>query len=192
MRRQIHRDFRKPLILMTPKSLLRHKRCVSSLAEFGPGSSFHRVLWDDADQRNRPEVQPDRTSVELKPDSDIKRVVLCSGKVYYDLLEERENRGVDDVYLMRVEQFYPIPVKSLTAELGRFLHADVVWCQEEPRNMGAWSFLEPSIEILLRKIGAKADRPRYVGRPATASTATGLMSQHLAERSAFLGEALTI
>ncbi|MEZ5982708.1 MAG: hypothetical protein R3C54_10430 [Parvularculaceae bacterium] len=183
LRRQMRRNFRKPLILMTPKSLLRHKRCVSSLAEMGPGSSFHRVLWDDA------EYKPGST-VKLVSDDKIRRVVLCSGKVYYDLLEEREKRGVNDVYLLRVEQFYPFPAQSLMAELQRFKKADMVWCQEEPKNMGAWFFMEPNIEWTLDQIGAKSKRARYVGRAASASTATGLMSRHNIELNDFLNEAL--
>jgi len=183
LRRQMHRKFRKPLVLMTPKSLLRHKRCVSSLEEMGPGSSFHRVLWDDAEKGGQ---------VRLAPDEDIKRVVICSGKVYYDLLEAREKTGVNNVYLLRIEQFYPFPAKSLIDELVRFKQADVVWCQEEPKNMGAWTFIEPNIAWVLNRIEAQTQRPRYVGRAASASTATGLMSRHLAERDAFLEEALTL
>ncbi|GJL94358.1 MAG: 2-oxoglutarate dehydrogenase subunit E1 [Hyphococcus sp.] len=185
LRRQMRRNFRKPLILMTPKSLLRHKKCVSSLEEMGPGSSFHRVLWDDA------EYKPGST-VKLVSDAKIKRVVLCSGKVYYDLLEEREKRGVDNVYLMRVEQFYPFPAHSLIKELQRFKSADMVWCQEEPKNMGAWSFMEPNLEWALDQIGAKHKRARYVGRATAASPATGLMSYHKKELNAFLEEALTL
>ncbi|MCP5431992.1 MAG: 2-oxoglutarate dehydrogenase E1 component [Alphaproteobacteria bacterium] len=185
LRRQIHRNFRKPLILMTPKSLLRHKRCVSRLSEMGPDSSFHRVLWDDA------EMAPG-TTVKLKPDEAIRRVVLCSGKVYFDLLEEREARGIDDIYLMRVEQLYPFPAKSLIAELQRFPQAEMMWVQEEPKNMGAWTYIEPNLEWVLGRIEAKASRVRYAGRPASAATATGLMSKHLAERAAFVDEALTL
>ncbi len=185
LRRQLHRKFRKPLILMTPKSLLRHKKCVSTLEEMGPGSSFHRVLWDDA------QYKPGST-VELVPDAQIKRVVLCSGKVYYDLLEEREKREINDIYLLRVEQFYPFPAKSLIKELSRFKQAEMVWCQEEPKNMGAWLFIEPNIEWVLNHIEAEYRRPHYVGRHATASTATGLMSKHMAELALFLDEALTI
>ncbi|MDQ7078108.1 MAG: 2-oxoglutarate dehydrogenase E1 component [Robiginitomaculum sp.] len=130
LRRQIHRKFRKPLILMTPKSLLRHKRCVSDLSELGARSSFHRVLWDDA------QIKARRAEVKLCADKDIARVVLCSGKVYYDLFEEREKRGLDNIYLMRVEQLYPFPAKSLITELSRFKNADMVWCQEEPKKHG--------------------------------------------------------
>ena len=185
LRRQMKREFRKPLIIMTPKSLLRHKKAVSTLKEMGPGSSFHRVLWDDA------EYQPGST-VKLVSDAKIKRVVLCSGKVYYDLLEEREKRGVDNIYLMRVEQYYPFPAHSLITELKRFKNAEMIWCQEEPKNMGAWFFMEPNLEWALDQIGAKYKRASYVGRPASASPATGLMKQHLKELDAFMNEALTL
>jgi len=185
LRRQLHRKFRKPLIIMTPKSLLRHKKAVSTLKEMGEGSSFHRVLWDDA------EYMPGST-VKLVEPNKIRRVVMCSGKVYYDLLEEREKRGIDDVYLMRVEQLYPFPAKSMIKELERFANADMVWCQEEPKNMGAWTFMEPNIEWVLKHIDAKHRRARYAGRASTASTATGLMSKHRQELNMFLDEALTI
>ena len=143
LRRQIHRGFRKPLVIMTPKSLLRHKRCVSDLSEFGPGSSFHRVLWDDGDtsvRADRDEFAKPRAE-PLAADKAIRRVVLCSGKVYYDLLEARENKSINDVYLLRVEQFYPFPAKSVIDELKRFPDADIVWCQEEPKTMGGWTFV---------------------------------------------------
>jgi 2-oxoglutarate dehydrogenase E1 component len=181
LRRQLKREFRKPLILMTPKSLLRHKRCVSRLDEIASGTSFHRVLHDDAQRMT--------DGVKLVKDDKIRRVVICTGKVYYDLLEEREKRGLDDVYLMRVEQLYPFPAKSLAAELARFKKADVVWCQEEPKNMGSWTFVEPYLEWVLKTAGSKVDRPRYVGRAASAATATGLMSKHMAQLQAFLDEA---
>jgi 2-oxoglutarate dehydrogenase E1 component len=185
LRRQIHRNFRKPLILMTPKSLLRHKRAVSKLEDMGPGSSFHRVLYDDA------ESNPG-SSVTLRPDNEIDRVILCSGKVYYDLFEEREARGIDNIQILRVEQFYPFPAKSLMTELARFPEAEVIWCQEEPKNMGAWSFMEPNIEWVLDRIEAKTHRAQYVGRGAMASTASGLMSHHKKTLDAFLDEALTL
>jgi len=181
LRRQMHRSFRKPLILMTPKSLLRHRRCVSRLDEFGPDTTFHRVLWDDA-----------QTTGGLKPDKDIRRVVLCTGKVYFDLLEEREKRGIDDIYLMRVEQLYPFPRRALREELGRFSKAEVVWCQEEPENMGAWTFVDRRLEALMVELGMKPDRPRYVGRSEAAAPATGLMMRHLQEQAKLLDEALTL
>ncbi|SDE33888.1 2-oxoglutarate dehydrogenase E1 component [Limimaricola pyoseonensis] len=184
LRRQLHRDFRKPLVLMTPKSLLRHKMAVSDAEDFTTGSSFHRVLWDDAEKGH--------SDTQLKPDAEIKRVVMCSGKVYYDLLEERDARGLDDVYLMRIEQFYPFPALSLVKELDRFKQAEMVWCQEEPKNQGAWSFIEPNIEWVLSRIEADHKRPRYVGRHASASPATGLASQHKAQQEALVNEALSI
>ncbi len=189
LRRQMHRPFRKPLIIMTPKSLLRHKKAVSTLADMAEGSSFHRVLHDDA--QTRPEV----SGIKIKADKDIRRVVLCSGKVYYDLLDAREKaakegKGVDDVYFLRLEQFYPWPMKSLMTELARFPKAELVWCQEEPKNMGGWTFVDPWLELTLDKLDIKAKRARYVGRPASASTAAGLMSRHLKELEAFTTEAL--
>jgi 2-oxoglutarate dehydrogenase E1 component len=183
LRRQLHRQFRKPLVLMTPKSLLRHKRVVSTLSQFGPGTSFHRVLWDDAQFL-------EGQAIKLKPDAEIKRVVLCSGKVYYDLYEEREKRGVDDVYLLRVEQLYPFPARALIQELSRFSEAEMVWCQEEPKNMGAWSFIEPNLEWVLDHIQARHRRPRYAGRPASASTAAGIARKHQLELKTLLEEAL--
>ncbi len=184
LRRQLHRTFRKPLILVTPKSLLRHKMAVSEAADFTTGSSFHRVLWDDAQKGN--------SDTQLVTDDKIKRVVMCSGKVYYDLLEERDARGIDDVYLLRVEQFYPFPAHSLINELERFKGAEVIWCQEEPKNQGAWHFIEPNIEWVLSRIDAKHSRPRYVGRATSASPATGLASQHKAQQAALVNEALSI
>ena len=183
LRRQLHRQFRKPLVLMTPKSLLRHKRVVSTLSQFGPGTSFHRVLWDDAQFLAG-------QAIKLKPDAEIKRVVLCSGKVYYDLYEEREKRGLDDIYLLRIEQLYPFPARALIQELTRFAEAEMVWCQEEPKNMGAWSFVEPNLSWVLDHIEAKHKRPRYAGRSASASAAAGIAHKHQSELKALLEEAL--
>ncbi|MCB1386104.1 MAG: 2-oxoglutarate dehydrogenase E1 component [Nitratireductor sp.] len=183
LRRQLRREFRKPLIIMTPKSLLRHKRAVSDLSDMGPKSSFHRLLWDDAEYR-KDEV------IKLASDSKIRRVVLCTGKVYYDLYEEREKRGVNDVYLLRVEQLYPFPAKALIKELSRFKNAEIVWCQEEPKNMGYWTFIEPYVTWVLDHIKASNRSLRYAGRPASASPATGLMSKHLTQLSALLEDAL--
>ena len=183
LRRQLKRNIRKPLILMTPKSLLRHKRVVSRLDEMAENTYFHRVLWDDA------ETNP-ADPTHLVSDEKMKRVIMCSGKVYYDLYEERERRGRNDVYLLRVEQLYPWPHKALILELARFKQAEVVWCQEEPANMGAWTFVQPGIERALDFIGAQHRRPRYAGRPASAATATGLMSKHQKELKAFLEDAL--
>jgi 2-oxoglutarate dehydrogenase E1 component len=177
LRRQVHRNFRKPLIVMTPKSLLRHKLCVSRLQDMGPGTTFHRVMYDD---------------VKLADDSEVKRVVLCSGKVYYDLFEERAKRETKDVFFLRLEQLYPFPHKALKTELARFPQAEIVWCQEEPRNMGAWSFVAPEIENVLDELGHKARRPRYVGRPTAASTATGLLKRHQREQALLVDQALSV
>jgi len=184
LRRQLHRSYRKPLILMSPKSLLRHKRAVSTKDEFTKGSSFHRILWDGA--------EIGRSETKLVADSKIKRVVMCSGKVYYDLLDEREKRGINDIYLMRVEQIYPFPAMAMAKEMDRFKNADVVWCQEEPKNQGAWSHIEPSIEWVLTRTKSKVSRPTYAGRMPSASPATGLGKTHKAQQEALVNDALTI
>jgi 2-oxoglutarate dehydrogenase E1 component len=183
LRRQLLRKFRKPLILMTPKSLLRHKRVVSRLEELGPNTSFQRILQDDAQTRSA-------ETIKLLSDDQIERVVLCSGKVYYDLYEAREQQGIDNVYLLRVEQLYPFPARALISELGRFKFAEIVWCQEEPKNMGAWHFMDANIEWVLTHLGYIHRRPRYAGRAAAASPATGQLSKHLAEQAALVNDAL--
>ncbi|MEM1386776.1 MAG: 2-oxoglutarate dehydrogenase E1 component [Pseudomonadota bacterium] len=184
LRRQLHRGYRKPLALMTPKSLLRHKLCVSKADEFLTGSSFHRVLWDDAESG--------LSDTKLVDDAKMRRIVICSGKVYFDLLEARDAAELTDVYIMRLEQFYPFPALSLVKELERFKDAEIIWCQEEPKNQGGWSFVEPNIEWVLTRIGAAHNRPRYAGRPASASPATGLASQHKAQQQALVNAALGI
>ncbi|NKB48343.1 MAG: 2-oxoglutarate dehydrogenase E1 component [Alphaproteobacteria bacterium] len=176
LRRQVRRNFRKPLVVMTPKSLLRHKLCVSELDDFGPGTTFHRVLYDNE---------------KLCEDSEVKRVVLCSGKVYYDLFEERAKQGLRDVFFLRLEQLYPFPCQALIEELGRFPEAEIVWCQEEPQNMGAWTFIDRRLEEVMVKIGATQSRPRYVGRPEAASPATGSLARHRKEQFDLVNEALT-
>jgi 2-oxoglutarate dehydrogenase E1 component len=183
LRRQLKRDIRKPLMLMTPKSLLRHRRAVSRLAEFGPDTTFHRLLWDDAQQLPGQKVK-------LVADEQIRRVVLCSGKVYYDLYEEREKRDVNDIYILRMEQLYPVPLKALVHELARFKRAEFMWCQEEPRNMGAYAFLDPYLTWVLEQIRASKPKLAYAGRPASAATAVGQMSKHLAQLEVLLDEAL--
>ncbi len=149
----------------------------------GPDTFFHRLLWDDA------QLLPNE-KVKLVADDKVRRVVMCSGKVYFDLYEEREKRGVDDVYLLRVEQLYPVPLKALVQELGRFKKAEFMWCQEEPRNMGAFTCLEPYLMWVLEQLGSKHKRPIYAGRPASAATAVGQMSKHMSQLKAFLDEAL--
>lgn len=179
LRRQIHRKFRKPLIMMTPKSLLRHKLCVSPMAHLDDKTTFHRVL--------------DERHVQLKAPSKIKRVVLCTGKVYYDLYQEREERGIDDITFIRLEQLYPFPHDVLVKEtLKQFPNADIVWCQEEPMNMGYWTFVDRRIEAVLTELNHKAGRPKYIGRPAAASPATGLLKRHNAEQAKLIDEALTV
>jgi 2-oxoglutarate dehydrogenase E1 component len=185
LRRQVHRNFRKPLVLMTPKSLLRHKRAVSKLAELGPGSSFHRVLWDDADLCTG-------AAIELAPDEKIQRVVLCTGKVYYDLFEEREKRDEKRVQLLRVEQIFPFPEKALLDEFTRFPNAEIIWCQEEPKNQGAWTFIAPNIEDLLETKLGRQGPLRYTGRKAAASVAAGQASRHRKELAAFVDDALSL
>ena len=175
LRRQMRRNFRKPLIAMTPKSLLRHKLCVSSLDEFGPGSVFHRVLGE---------------SQTLATPEKVRRVVLCTGKVYYDLLEARTTKKIDDVALIRLEQIAPFPNKSLTVELAKYPGADVVWCQEEPRNMGAFTYVDRRIEDVLSGLSVKAKRASYVGRPEAASPATGFLKVHIRQQEALVNEAL--
>jgi 2-oxoglutarate dehydrogenase E1 component len=179
LRRQMRRDFRKPLIIMTPKSLLRHKLAVSPKEMFTGDSSFHRVLWDDEKDT-------------LVAANKIRRVVICSGKVYYDLYAERQERGIKDIAILRLEQFYPFPFTALGAELKLYPNADVVWCQEEPRNMGGWMFVNERIEETLSNIKHKAGRPKYAGRPEAASPATGRHSQHQQEQAALVDSALTI
>jgi len=175
LRRQLKANYRKPLIVMTPKSLLRHKLAVSSLAEFGPGSAFRYVI---------PEVDA------IAPDEQVKRVVLCTGKVYYDLVQERRDKNIQDVALIRVEQIYPFPAKSLVTALAPYKNADVVWCQEEPENMGAWTFVDRRIEKVLKEIDIKAKRPDFLGREEAASPATGLAKVHQAQQDALVRAAL--
>ena len=184
LRRQLYRSFRKPLVIMSPKSLLRNKRAVSSKKDFVNGSTFHRVLWDDAEKGN--------SITKLQKDSKIKRVIICSGKIYFDLLNEREQREISDIYLLRLEQFYPFPALSFIKELSRFKDAEFVWCQEEPKNQGGWSFVEPNLEWSLNRVKAKYKRARFIGRAAAASPATGLASQHKKQQEMIINEALTI
>ena len=177
LRRQIRRDFRKPLVIMTPKSLLRHKQAVSTLEEFGPGTSFNRVLPETGN---------------LVARTKVRRVVLCSGKVYYDLLAAREEMNISNVALIRMEQLYPFPSVSLSKELKKYPNADVVWCQEEPKNMGAWTYLDRRLEELLGNVDIKAERPVYAGRPEASSPATGSFGKHTKEQQGLVEDALTV
>ncbi|MDH3661488.1 MAG: 2-oxoglutarate dehydrogenase E1 component [Alphaproteobacteria bacterium] len=179
LRRQLKRDFRKPLIVMTPKSLLRHKRCTSPFADMTTGSSFHRVMYE----------QP-----PSKADQKVERVVLCSGKVFYDLQDARAEKGLDDrVALMRLEQLAPFPGEVLAEELLRYKNSvSLIWCQEEPRNMGAWSFVAPRLEAVYNELGFDQKRPIYAGRKAAPSPATGSHVQHVREQKKLIDEALNL
>lgn len=175
LRRQIHRNYRKPLIIMTPKSLLRYKLAMSTLSDFETGTHFLTIIPD-----------------ALPPSSRIKRVILCSGKVYYDLLEKREAENINDIAIIRVEQLYPFPHEELLDILKLYTKADVVWCQEEPQNMGAWTFLDRRLEAVLLDAKIQAKRPLYVGRPEAASPATGLFSRHMFEQNLLVSQALNL
>ena len=179
LRRQMHRGFRKPLIVMTPKSLLRHKLCVSNLEEFTTKNSFHRVLEDDAYLKNS-------KLVKLKNDKKIKKVVLCSGKIYYDLIQAREKNKNDEIAFIRIEQLYPFPAKTLANLLKRYEKAKFIWCQEEPKNMGAWNTVRNYIDRTLEIIDFEGAKVKYVGRQASASTATGNLNKHLAQQKEIL------
>ena len=177
LRRQIHRGFRKPLVVMTPKSLLRHKRCVSAIDDLLPGTSFHRVM---------------PCQVKRQDPSAVRQLVLCTGKVYYDLVEEREKRNLRQVQFVRLEQLYPFPAEALSDVLKDYTHCDLVWCQEEPRNMGAWSFVSTFIEEVAEELGFERPRPRYAGRKTAASPATGSGKGHVIEQAGLLDDALSL
>ncbi len=183
LRRQMHREFRKPLIIMTPKSLLRHKRCVSSLSEFTSKSSFHRVLEDDG-------YKKEKKLIQLLENKKIKKVVMCSGKIYYDLIEAREKSKNKDIVFVRIEQLYPFPVKTLANILKRYTKAKFIWCQEEPKNMGAWNTVRNYIDRTLEMINLKDINLKYVGRKASSSTATGNANKHLAQQKEILEKIL--
>ena len=185
LRRQMHRDFRKPLIMMTPKSLLRNKYCVSNLEDFSKSNSFHRILWDHA-------IDPQSKGfIKLKESSKIKKVIMCSGKVYFDLLEAREKLKKDDVILFRIEQLYPFPAKTLVKELKPYAEsAKFFWCQEEPKNMGAWNTVRNYIDRTLDMINLGGISVKYVGRKASSSTATGNLNKHLAQQKEILEKIL--
>jgi len=185
LRRQIHRGFRKPLIIMTPKSLLRNKRCLSNIEDFNIKNSFHRVLTDHADIKNF-------GLIKLEKDKKIKKVVICSGKIYFDLLEAREKLKNNQVYLVRIEQLYPFPVKTLAQELKRFKkNGNFFWCQEEPQNMGAWNSARNYIQWTLDYINAKNKEVKYIGRKPAASPATGYLKKHLAQQKEIIEKVLS-
>jgi 2-oxoglutarate dehydrogenase E1 component len=175
LRRQVRRNFRKPLVLMTPKSLLRAPEVASPLSEMGPGTSFHRLIH---------EID------EIAPKDKVRRVILCSGKVYFDLLKARREAKANDIAILRLEQIHPFPAQTFAQMMAAYPNAELVWCQEEPENMGAWSFLDRRIEKALANLPIKMKRARYVGRPEAASTATGLLRRHNAEQARLVKEAL--
>jgi 2-oxoglutarate dehydrogenase E1 component len=175
LRRQMRRDFRKPLILMTPKSLLRHKLAVSNIADFTGDSHFRRILSD---------LNPPR-------EGETKRVVLCSGKLAYELMEARDKASDRGTEILRIEQLYPFPSEPLIKRLKKMPKLqDLVWAQEEPRNNGAWTFVEPLLETCLADAGFMGTRPQYAGREGSASPATGLAKRHAAEQAALIATAL--
>ena len=174
LRRQMHRDFRKPLIIMTPKSLLRHKQCVSNINDFSKENSFHRVLWDHATDPKT------KGFIKLKNSKKIEKVILCSGKIYFDLIEAREKLKKDDVVFFRIEQLYPFPAKTLAKELKPYSkNAKFYWCQEEPKNMGGWFSVRDYIQWTLDNIKANNNEISYIGRSPDASPATGYAKWHI-------------
>ena len=175
LRRQMRRKFRKPLIIMSPKSLLRHKQCISKIENFGKGTRFHRIFPDTSISSNT---------------SKIKRVVLCSGKIYYDLNDERQKQQKTDIALIRLEQIAPFPYSSLTDELSKYQDAEVIWCQEEPHNMGAWSFVYPKINNILQSLFGNTKSVSYIGREESASTATGYLKVHIKEHKSIISNAI--
>ncbi len=181
LRRQVKRNFRKPLILMTPKSLLRNKECVSQKADFVEGSHFHRYFMDIQEKEG--------TAIERK---DVKRVVMCTGKVYFDLLAYQQEQGIKDIHIVRLEQLYPFPKNGLASELKDYKNAEFIWCQEEPKNDGAWHYIDRKLEESLILSKVKNNRPSYVGRKASASPATGSMKRFKLEQETLVKQALTL
>ena len=174
LRRQVWRDFRKPMVVMSPKSLLRHKLVKSDIEEFMPGSRFQRVLPD--------------TGEGLASEDKVRRIVFCTGKVYYDLLSARTTKGVDDVAISRIEQISPFPHDLVQEEVKKYPNAEIVWCQEEPKNAGAWQYVRPRLVTSARDV--RPIDPAYAGRKPAASTATGYGSWHTKEMNEFLDKAL--
>jgi 2-oxoglutarate dehydrogenase E1 component len=177
LRRQMRRSYRKPLIVMSPKSLLRHKLCTSNLSDFAPGTHFHRVIGEGR---------------AYATGEDIRRVVLCSGKIYYDLLQARKEQKIEDVALLRMEQVAPFPTRSVTVELAKYPNADIIWCQEEPQNQGAWGYVAARLDTVLDGLSNTSRKTRYIGRPEAASPASGSFKVHVKEQEALVSEALTI
>ena len=175
LRRQLRRNFRKPLVVMTPKSLLRHKAAVSALADMGPKTTFHPVIAEAGGKVKHGKAQ---------------RIVMCSGKIYYDLAAARDAAESWDTEIVRIEQLYPFPQKTLHKLLAKTPDAKLVWCQEEPKNMGSWTFVRDFIEDIMQDIGMRQQRLDYAGRPAAASPAAGTLARHNREQNALVAEAL--
>lgn len=175
LRRQLHRNFRKPLVLVTPKSLLRKKEVACKLEEFAPGTAFQRVI-PEADQ--------------LVADDKVRKVVICSGKVYYDIWEQRQKQGIDDVAIIRLEQFYPFPKEEILAQMKKYSNAEFVWTQEEPKNMGGWLFVRAYLDETLEEAG-HSKRAGYAGRLSAASPATGFLKVHNQEQADLVADALS-
>jgi 2-oxoglutarate dehydrogenase E1 component len=175
LRRQIRRNFRKPLVVFTPKSLLRAKEVTSTLAALAPGSGFRRVIGEER---------------AVAGEDAVRRVVLCSGKVYFDLAKAQVAAGDDRVALVRIEQLYPFPADALVEILARYRNAEIVWCQEEPQNMGAWNFVDRRLETVLTELDISAKRPSFVGRAEAAAPATGRFERHVAEQARLVADAL--
>jgi 2-oxoglutarate dehydrogenase E1 component len=179
LRRQVHRDFRKPLIIATPKNLLREKKCTSTIEEMGTGTKFRRAIR---------EVDPE---IYENPEG-VRRVIYCSGKIYYELMDERTKKGIKDVAIFRIEQLAPFPWDKVAEEAAHYPNADAVWCQEEPKNMGPWSFVQPRIATATQTLNNKVLRPKYVGRKPAAATATGLGGRaHTFEQESICEQAFT-
>ena len=184
LRRQIHRPFRKPLVVFTPKSLLRHKKCISEIEDFTKDNSFHRVLSDKAEFSKY-------NMISLADDDSIDRVILCSGKIYYDIVEQREKLKADKVQIVRIEQLYPFPAKTLAKHLNRFKNINkIIWCQEEPQNMGCWNHVERYINRTLQYLKSEPKKISYVGRSPSASPATGYLKKHLAQQEEIVTKAI--
>jgi 2-oxoglutarate dehydrogenase E1 component len=180
LRRQIHRDFRKPLVIATPKNLLREKKCTSTLDDISLSTKFIRVY---------PEVDP---AIVAKADT-VKRVVFCTGKIYYELVDERSKRNITDIAIVRIEQIAPFPWDKVALEMAQYKNAEVTWCQEEPKNMGAWSYVQPRIATATRSINNNEKRAIYAGRKPAAATATGMGGRaHEAEQNGILNAALSL
>ena len=171
LRRQLHRNFRKPLVILTPKSTLRHKKNVSSIDYFINGSTFHRVL---------------RNKITKEEEKKINRIIICSGKLYFELQDHIEELQKENVFILRLEQIYPFPYDVFSKELKRFTDCEIIWCQEEPKNMGAYGFVKRRIESVMKNINVKQEKLLYVGRRAAASPATGVFDRHVANQKNIL------